>query len=209
MQEYPAIPVLDPIHYNQDIVEIYKNCLNATSTVFDFLSYFSVAKDDVQQLTDLLKQGESVRLEFKSTFRWDIKSGKTNSAVERASLKTIAGFLNSSGGTLLIGVRDDGSIEGIESDRFANEDKFLLHLWTLIRTSLGRDVSPYIQTLIEKQDNKTVCLVTCTKSPQPVFLRQPGFEEEFFIRVGPSSNALDISEALRYISLNFRNQISG
>jgi hypothetical protein len=37
-----------------------------------------------------------------------------------------------------------------------------------------------------------------------VFLRQPGFDEEMFIRMGPSSNALDISEALRYIGNHFK-----
>jgi hypothetical protein len=36
-----------------------------------------------------------------------------------------------------------------------------------------------------------------------VFLRQPGFNEEFYIRVGPSSNAMDISEALKYIADHF------
>ena len=169
--------------------------------------YLSILKADTvrrENLADLIAQGEGNELEFKSTFRWDLKLGKTNSAVERASLKTITAFLNSEGGTLLIGIRDDGSVEGIESDKFANEDKFLLHLWTLIRTSLGRDVSPYIQTLLEKKEERTVCIVKCSGSPKPVFLRQPGFNEEFYIRVGPSSNALDISEALRYISTRFR-----
>jgi hypothetical protein len=189
--------------------EFYASCFREASNATDFLSYFTLKRPDGQHLSELIHQGESGTLEFKSTFRWDLKVGKTNNAVERASLKTISGFLNTAGGILLIGVRDDGSIEGIESDKFANEDKFLLHLWTLIRTSLGRDVSPYIQTTLEKKEDRTVCIVKCSKSPQPVFLHQPGFEEEFFIRVGPSSNALDISEALRYISLNFRNPING
>ena len=151
----------------------------------------------------IIREGENDIIEFKSTLRWDIRAGKTNQAVERASLKTIAAFLNSSGGTLLIGVRDDGSIEGIESDKFANEDKFLLHLWTLIRTWLGRDVSPYISTELEKADEKTICMIKCRPGNRPVFLRQPGFEEAFYIRVGPSSNAMEISEALTYISDRF------
>ncbi len=145
----------------------------------------------------------STATEFKSTLRWDIRAGKTNQAIEHAALKTIAAFLNSDGGNLLIGVRDDGSIEGIETDKFVNEDKFLLHLWTLIRTCMGRDVSPYVRTILEKQGDKTVCLVRCRPCNRPVFLRQAGFNEEFFIRVGPSSNALDISEALKYMTDRF------
>jgi len=153
-----------------------------------------------------IDRGESNDLEFKATLRWDLKQGKTNQAVERASLKTISAFLNSGGGVLLIGVRDDGSIEGIESDRFPNEDKFLLHFWTLIRTCFGRDISPFVQTSLEPTDGKKVCMVRCFRSPSPVFLRQPGFEEEFYIRVGPSSAALAVSEALKYIANHFSEQ---
>jgi hypothetical protein len=189
--------------------EIYSTYFNSAVEVGDYLALVNIIGVKQPVLLDLITKGESGELEFKSTFRWDLKAGKTNPAVERASLKTISAFLNSSGGILLIGVRDDGSIEGIESDRFANEDKFLLHLWTLIRTSLGRDVSPFIQTLLEKKDEKTICIVRCSKSPKPVFLKQPGFNEEFFIRVGPSSNALEISEALRYVSVHFKEKVNG
>ncbi len=142
-------------------------------------------------------------LEFKSTLRWDLKAGKTNQQIERACLKSISAFLNSNGGMLLIGVRDDGSVEGIESDRFPNTDKFLLHLWTLIRTSFGTDISPNIHTGLENCEGKTVCTVKCNRSGRPVFLRQPGFGEEFYIRVGPGTIALAVSEALKYISDHF------
>jgi len=73
----------------------------------------------------------------------------------------------------------------------------------LIRTCLGREVSRYLRTHLEKMEEKTVCVVQCLQSSRPVFLRQPGFNEEFFIRVGPSSNAMDISEALKYIADHF------
>ena len=154
----------------------------------------------------LISEGEGDRLEFKSTLRWDIRAGKTNPAIERACLKTISAFLNTSGGTLLIGIRDDGSAEGIETDKFPNEDKFLLHLWTLIRTCLGRDFSPYVRTILEKIEEKTICRVNCSPVNRPVFLRQPGYPEELFIRMGPSSNALEISEALKYISDRFAHR---
>lgn len=151
----------------------------------------------------LISEGEGDSIEFKSTLRWDIRAGKNNPAIERASLKTLAAFLNSKGGNLLIGVRDDGSIEGIETDKFANDDKFLLHLWTLIRNCMGREFSPYFRTRLEKIEEKTICIVDCLPSNRPVFLKQAGYDEEMFIRVGPSSNALDISEALKYIKDHF------
>jgi hypothetical protein len=172
----------------------------------DYISFTSFSASPHRQVSGLLSAGESAALEFKSTLRWDLKAGKTNPAVERACLKTICAFLNSNGGTLLIGVRDDGSVEGIGSDRFANEDKFLLHLWTLIRTSLGRDVSPWIESHIVKTEGKAVCIVSAKPATRPVFLRQPGFAEEFYIRLGPASGSLDISEALKYIADRFRQE---
>jgi len=175
--------------------------LDHTRNTLGFLAcYKNSGKDDLKYIID---KGEDYNVEFKSTLRWDLKAGKTNQQVERACLKTISAFLNSNGGILLIGVRDDGSLEGIESDRFPNTDKFLLHLWTLIRTSFGTDVSPCIQTSLEQVQGKIICKLKCIRSSRPVFLRQPGFEEEFYIRVGPGTIALAVSEALKYISDHF------
>ncbi len=202
--------MISPMEYAKGLVALKIRKDNLISDILldlthalDYLECLEQRTDAGRQVGLIIKEGENDIIEFKSTLRWDIRAGKTNQAVERACLKTIAAFLNSIGGTLLIGVRDDGSIEGIESDKFVNEDKFLLHLWTLIRTCLGRDVSLHIRTRLEKLDEKTICFVQCLQSNRPVFLRQPGFDEAFYIRVGPSSNAMDISEALKYISDHF------
>jgi hypothetical protein len=202
--------IISPLEYARGLValkigeeENIPGILQDVTHARDYLECLEQVTETGRQAASFIREGENEVTEFKSTLRWDIRAGKTNQAVERACLKTIAAFLNSAGGALLIGVRDDGSIEGIESDKFVNEDKFLLHLWTLIRTCLGRDVSPYIRTTLEKMDDKTVCVAQCRQSNRPVFLRQPGFDEEFYIRVGPSSNAMDISEALKYIADHF------
>ncbi len=181
----------------------YPLILREAHSASDFIEALSDTGEHGHSFHSLIREGEGDLLEFKSTLRWDLKAWKTNQAVERAALKTVTAFLNTNGGTLIIGIRDDGSVEGIESDRFPNEDKFLLHLWTLIRTCLGRDVSPYIRTRLEKTEEKTICVVRCSRSNRPVFLRQPGFNEEFYIRVGPGSAAMDISEALKYIADHF------
>lgn len=202
--------IISPNEYAKGLVAMkiqsetdFESILLDVSCAMDYLECHQQKTGTGQQVEMQIREGENDTIEFKSTLRWDIRAGKTNQAVERACLKTVSAFLNSRGGTLLIGVRDDGSIEGIESDKFVNEDKFLLHLWTLIRTCLGRDVSRYIRTRLEKIEDKTVCVVDCLQLNRPVFLRQPGFDEEFYIRVGPSSNAMDISEALKYISDHF------
>ncbi|MEM7009198.1 MAG: ATP-binding protein, partial [Thermodesulfobacteriota bacterium] len=71
--------------------------------------------DELQKdLLALISHGESATAEFKSTFKWDLKESKPNKALEDVVLKTLAGFMNSQGGTLIIGVADDGQIVGLE-----------------------------------------------------------------------------------------------
>jgi predicted HTH transcriptional regulator len=169
----------------------------------EFTRFFSADHHYISVISELISRGESDDLEFKSTFRWDLRQNKKNPAIEHASLKTMAAFMNSDGGDLLIGVEDNGNILGVESDGFPNDDKFLLHLWALIKDSMGQDVSPFIKTTLEKLDGKTVCRAHCLPNSRPVFLRQKGFDEAFYIRIGPSTGSLDISEALKYIAGRF------
>jgi hypothetical protein len=78
-------------------------------------------------IAELVKLGESAVLEFKSTFQWDVVQKQPNKALRKSSLKTLAGFMNTDGGTLLIGVEDDGSIFGLEKDLSlvgSSQDKF-------------------------------------------------------------------------------------
>lgn len=171
--------------------------------ILEYLSCFEGGASSPPGTGDLIRQGESFHLEFKATLRWNLKAGRKDPAIEHASLKTVCAFLNSSGGTLLIGVNDDGSIEGIEKDGFPNEDRFAMHFWNLVEGSMGQDVTPFLRTSFEKLESGTVFAVRCQRSPRPVFLRQKGFEESFYIRVGPSSANLGIQEAIRYIGHRF------
>ena len=69
-----------------------------------------------QAIQLLIKAGESKVVEFKSTGRKNLSTGAKDSAIEWSVVKTIAGFMNSHGGTLLVGVQDDGSVLGLEED---------------------------------------------------------------------------------------------
>lgn len=154
-------------------------------------------------LADLIAEGESQRLEFKSTFRWNLKAGRNDPDVSHASLKSIAAFLNSGGGTLLIGVRDDGSVEGIETDRFPNADQFAVHFWNALESSLGPAVVALVRTRFEAADGRTVMIVSCAQSPRPVFLENRNQGQEFYIRVGNRSLKLGLEKALHYIRRHF------
>jgi hypothetical protein len=151
-----------------------------------------------EALLQLLKEGESDHLEFKSTLRWNLKSDKPDQNIEKSILKTLVAYLNSEGGTLLVGVEDDGNILGIESDKFVNEDKYMLHLNNMIKQHIGLEFAKYIHyRLVPVQDTK-VLQIDCNKSNEPVFLSYLE-DEDFYIRVGPASRKLSTKKALRFL----------
>jgi len=157
---------------------------------------------------ELLKRGESKTLEFKSTLRWSMKENlKDDKIVTHAVLKTIAAFLNTEGGDLLIGVADDGSIVGIERDRLDNEDKFMLHLAQVVRNGLGDRAGTCIDPKCQVVQGKTVCVVSCQRSPEPVYLKWKGMESsaegDFFVRSGPGTVKLSPESAAKYIDTRF------
>jgi type I restriction enzyme R subunit len=159
---------------------------------------------------ELIKRGESKTLEFKSTLRWSLKENREdNKGVTHAVLKTIAAFLNTEGGDLLIGVADDGSVVGIEHDKLENDDKFMRHLAQVVRNGLGDRASTCIDPKMQVVQGKTVCVVTCQRSPEPVFLKWKGLEAtpegDFFVRSGPSAVRLAPESAKEYIRTRFKS----
>ena len=149
-------------------------------------------------LTALIAGGENETVEFKSTLRWNIHTKKPGKEIENASLKTIAGFLNSDGGVLLVGVNDDGQPLGMKTDNFANQDKLLLHLNNMVREHIGPQFAEYIRPSINVVEGLEVLAAQCLPSPNPVFFRRDK-DEHFYVRVGPSSQSLSPSQLLGYI----------
>ena len=157
---------------------------------------------------DLLKLQESKTLEFKSSLRWNLKENrKDDKHVTHAILKTIAAFLNTEGGDLLIGVADDRTVVGIDHDRLDNDDKFMLHLVQVVKNGLGDRVGACIDPRTQIIDGKTLCLVSCQRSPDPVFLRWKQIEKDergdFYIRTGPGTTRLSMEDAEKYKQTRF------
>lgn len=146
----------------------------------------------------VIKEGESDQLEFKSTLRWNLHTNKSDKRMENACLKTIAAYLNSGGGTLMVGVDDEGVALGLETDKFSNEDKLLLHLNTLTMNHLGGEFAQLIKATIHTVDEQRVLVVQCLHSVEPVFFRRDN-DEYFYVRTGPATAALSPSEVIAYL----------
>jgi hypothetical protein len=163
---------------------------------------------DHRQAEELIKRGESKTLEFKSTLRWNLKEDRQDDkTVTYAVLKTIAAFLNTEGGDLLIGVADNRDVVGIERDQLDSDDKFMRHLAQVVRNGLGDRAGTCIDPTTQIVQGKTVCVVSCQRSPEPVFLKWKGMEAspdgDLFVRSGPGTVKLPPDSAKEYIRTRF------
>jgi len=103
---------------------------------------------------ELIQQGESGLVEF----------------------KTVAAFANTHGGILFVGVSDDGTILGLEKDKFPNDDRFLLHFTNLLRDKIGEKILGLAHFEIINIDGKGILRIDITKSNHPIFVKAQGKE---------------------------------
>jgi hypothetical protein len=152
-------------------------------------------------IEELVKLGESAVLEFKSTLQWDVVQKQPNKALRKSCLKTIAAFMNTNGGTLLIGVEDDGNILGLDNDLAmlgGSRDKFEQLLVSLVSDELGPALGHYCHIRFEHTDGRLVCIVETDPVGEGVFAKGDK-GREFFVRVGNTTRSLDPADTLTYL----------
>lgn len=162
-----------------------------------------VEKKVAFSVADLITQGETTTIEFKSTLRTNLHTGEKDPRMEMSVLKTVAAFLNTHGGTLVVGMADDGNPVGIDVDNFANEDKMYLHLVNLINSRIGPQHMMHIQPRFDDHDHTRVLVVECSKGKAPVYVKD-GNNEKFFVRTGAATTELSVSQVQEYIAQRFR-----
>lgn len=158
-------------------------------------------------LETLISLGENNHIEFKETLRFDIRQEAISKEVEKATLKTVARFLNAKGGTLIIGVNDSGVVQGLQRDfktlKRQNRNGFQNHLTMLIKENLGAQILHNIFTHFEEKEKNELCLVEVAPSREPIYFKDTAGKEEFFVRSGNTTQPLTMSEAQSYIKERF------
>lgn len=157
-----------------------------------------------KEILELINKGESEKLEFKETLRYNLHTNEIDRKIEHSILKTVSAFFNSDGGNLFIGIKDNGEVSGIGKDKFENTDKFLLHLTNIIKQRIGKKYLNLVKTTPIKVREKVIVLIECKKSSGPVFLRNLQNDEEFYIRTGNSTTQINGSELVDYIEKHFK-----
>lgn len=139
---------------NRSILELEEQIALSPNTAHQVAEKVGSMLDLVGMLSDsdkimaMIRQGESGTVEFKQSFEHDIRQGTREKRIEDSSMKNIVAFLNTKGGSLIIGVDDDGIPRGLreEVQKFhkGKNDKFLLHFKNKVQNRIGEEYYPFI-----------------------------------------------------------------
>jgi hypothetical protein len=156
-----------------------------------------------RDLPSIIAGGESEKIEFKSSLRWDRSSSCVNRSLETVVAKTIAGFLNGAGGSLILGVDDTGAVVGLAEDfgtlKRPDRDGFEQFVMGLVKQRLGGDLCPLVHPVFSHIAASEVCRLVVEPSHRPVYLEE-GRDARLYLRMGNSTRWLDVREAVDYVA---------
>lgn len=149
-------------------------------------------------LTLIAEELEGQHFELKESLEVDLKTGAKNSARTEKTLKTIAAFLNTDGGKLIIGVSNAGEIKGLAPDlQFCHrndEDGFELKLRDLIQSHLTPDPLNKVKIRFEHLPEGSVCIVEVQRSNDITLVDK----KHLYIRLGNRTEKRDGQAALSW-----------
>ncbi len=165
--------------------------------------------DKLDEVRTLIAAGENQQVEFKSTLRWDLRQLKTNKALENVVVKTIAGFMNTQGGHLFIGIDDDGKPYGLQKDyaslKKPGRDSFEQYIMQLVSTKLGTNYCSLVRVSFYQIEELDICHLSIKGACTPVYIRE-GNRSYFYVRTGNGTRELDLPEALNFIQENLNSR---
>lgn len=169
-------------------------------------------------IEELIAAGESSSLEFKSSFCWSYNDSDHKHKSAEIVMKSIAAFSNGEGGTLIIGVNDDGESIGLEQDYAAiktkhklqgDKDSFELHLRELIKHNFGTTfATSNVSISFPIIDDKEICRIDIKRGRQPQYIEATVGKggdkvKKFYVRGGNSSVEIGLTEIANYVRNRF------
>jgi hypothetical protein len=223
--QWGDLPVLEALSQMHAVLAAWQlECLPpiGVGTLDDSRVFRVAVKSDLHELTCAdIARGEGASLEFKESLVLDVKKhllGKQpiqncfSPDVLHSVLKTIAAYLNSGGGTLLVGVADDGKVVGLarEFSLIPGAKKCDFDEWELFLRSMldkcfhnGRGASASVQirsvnhecgviARVEVGPRKELCIMKATEG------------EKLYVRTGNRTLSVELSDLDQYFSLDKR-----
>lgn len=159
-----------------------------------------------QDLAAIIKAGETDTVEFKESLRLNLYTNAVDSNLKEKLAKEAAAFLNAQGGLILIGVRDDGSLAGIDRDvesftsgaKAGTEDDYRLYIEGAIKDRLGMEQLGYVRVRFETVDSVRIGVMDIDAAPQPVYFGVTPGQRDFYARVGAAAQKFDAAGLIAY-----------
>ena len=168
-----------------------------------------------EKTASLIRHFGEKKVEVRETFFLNPKSGRKSLEATQQCISIICGFLNSIGGTLIIGVKGEpitgkGKVVGIFDDDFTGAQTYI----GLISQSLKKFIPVWSlkylsMSIIKLRGSEDVCVIRVKSSNKPVFCKfryennERINEKTFFIRSSGISIKLDEDKCWNYISEHF------
>jgi len=205
-------------------------------------SEIQAQKEISGSILDLLMDNESSILEYKASM-WtryktvnkiatyelvnNPKKGPNfkDPVLEDEVLHTVAAFLNTVGGTLLIGVKDKptswgdkpAEVFGLENDykimgKEQDADKYVRNVYEVLNRGFGNTstAAGFVDVNIEQYEGKDICRIDAQPLPKirdgELYIKERSDdknEKRFYVRIGTSSQKQSMQSAVRYIRDNF------
>lgn len=180
-----------------------------------------VEKLDEKELKEMIREGESSRIEFKETFRVDTSNNQKLDCLRYEVAKAIAAFMNTRGGFVLIGVSDlkhivgllpDYQLLNLKRDTQTKQDKFKQEIRSYIKEKFCDDaLIPYYDIAIRSINGTEICVIDVKHPPWPVFVSEQVWyckcsnrnqtkstRQNFYIRNDSGSSALRGKAIIEY-----------
>lgn len=178
--------------YNEDIIPS-----KVALSILKGLANYIVGYLDEEYLHSthfLIEKGEGVRVEFKESISKTLKPSIIN---------TICAFLNTRGGSILIGIKDDGQVKGLNIKSEKEIDNYKQSIVQILKDKVGARFTTNINFNTDKIKEKLILRINCFPAQKPAILEKKG-AQIFYMRSGPSNIAApNIKEILSYYSKRF------
>lgn len=153
-------------------------------------------------INTLVKSGESPEVEFKGTLRTSLHTRELDERITWSVLRTITAFLNNNGGTLIIGVLDDGDPIGYQADGFTSEEETVACLTDLVTEHIGVEHLKEVHPRFDDYEGVRVLTIECWAAQAPAYLRHEG-QGVLYVRDGTTALALSEEQEKEFVEKRF------
>ena len=152
---------------------------------------------------EIVAGGETLTVEFKSSVWHPYNPEVPEKVIVGNIIKTLAAFLNTDGGSLVIGVDDDGHSLGLQPDfdrKKLDADGFQNAVTSIAISAFGEVATGRCKMRFADFDGHTVAVIDVDRSPKPVYATTEKGSGVFYCRIANTTRVLVGKELVEYVS---------